>query len=201
MTQKPRMLPTQKFDLNSITKVYLAGPIAKNDWRHALVHGLREKFSEDEEARARSRYDTTTALPMVTPGYFSVGPWFYGCDHGCGHGVSTHGAGNECLPEVFAPELHHAEIFSANMKRLQRADAVFAYIDRDAAYGTMFELGFAFAKGIPAFIAFPPNAAWEKDMWFAAQSGVDPLISRIASVNLAWDAFCGWWQRRKRRAE
>ena len=58
-------------------RVYLAGKISKNDWRHQLIAGLRNHSWEDG--------------PLTQSGFTYVGPFFISCDHGGFHGPNTHG--------------------------------------------------------------------------------------------------------------
>ena len=62
-------------------------------------------------------------------------------------------------------------MFRVNIERVNRADAVFAYVDRAEAYGSAFELGHASAMGKPIFVGFPPGVRWRKDMWFSPRPG------------------------------
>ena len=48
-------------------RVYLAGTMVKNDWRHYLVPGLREHDGSDGS--------------LELPDFTYVGPFFVSCDH------------------------------------------------------------------------------------------------------------------------
>ena len=171
-------------------RVYLGGPIGKNDWRHQLVPGLSNAFAENGDQHERARRDVMTELPTITPSVVCVGPWFIGCDHGCAHGRSTHGTeGGGCLADVPGPQFRR-DVFDTNLKRLRRADAVFAYFDRKEAYGSAFELGAAHALGKPIYAGFPRRASWQDDMWFPACAGLGQAEGNVGSLQELWQQFC-----------
>jgi hypothetical protein len=78
---------------------YLAGKIAKNDWRHALVKPTRASSSPSWTLRGVISQDEVhhpwlEALYEAIEGRdHYVGPFFVADDHGCFHGSGTHGAG------------------------------------------------------------------------------------------------------------
>ena len=94
-----------------VPALYLAGKIGKNDWRHPLIPGLRERTWSDG--------------PIITPTYEYVGPFFVACSHGCAHGPNSHGViGGEGCFEIgyasalgkriivaFAPEIDAADFW------------------------------------------------------------------------------------------
>lgn len=172
-------------------RVYLCGPIGKNGWRNVLVPDLSGAFAEGEHHRQLARYDVVTELPTITPGIVCVGPWFIACDHGCAHGRSTHGTeGGGCLEDGLGRQNQSGEVFDVNLKRLRRADAVFAYFDREEAYGSAFELGVAHALGKPIYVGFPPGVRWRIDMWFPACASLGRSGGNVGPVQELWRHFC-----------
>jgi Nucleoside 2-deoxyribosyltransferase len=169
---------------NRPVRVYLCGPVKKNCWRHLLVPGLRHEFPADGE---RARHDVLTELPTISTGFTCNGPWFVGCDHGCMHGRCSHGALGYCFDNG---EQDRSIVFRANIERINRADAVFAFIDRAQAYGSAFELGYASAIGKPIFVGFPPRVSWRDDMWFSAQAGLGSATGHADAVEVLWKKFC-----------
>lgn len=169
---------------NRPVRVYLCGPVKKNCWRHQLVPGLRHEFPADGE---RALHDVLTELPTISTGFTCNGPWFVGCDHGCMHGRCSHGALGYCFDNG---EQDRSIVFRANIERINRADAVFAFIDRAQAYGSAFELGYASAIGKPIFVGFPPRVSWRDDMWFSAQAGLGGATGHAGSVEVLWKKFC-----------
>jgi hypothetical protein len=188
----PNTIPSLRLVRNRPIRVYACGPIAKNCWRHKLVPGLREAFGEDAYARARAQHDVVTELPTITRGVVCIGPWFVSCDHGCAHGPGKHGAIGSCDDEAVINDVREGRsvVFDANIERIRRADAVFAYIDRAEAYGSAVEIGFAKALCKPIFIGFSPHAPWRDDMWFAAQAGLGSPSGHVGPVKAVWAKFC-----------
>jgi Nucleoside 2-deoxyribosyltransferase len=182
------LIPTNTRSLRLVrsrpVRVYLCGPVKKNCWRHQLVPGLRHEFPADGE---RARHDVLTELPTISTGFTCNGPWFVGCDHGCMHGRCSHGALGYCFDNG---EQDRSIVFRANIERINRADAVFAYIDRAQAYGSAFELGYAGAIGMPIFVGFPPRVSWRDDMWFSAQAGLGSATGHAGAVEVLWKKFC-----------
>ena len=128
-----------------------------------------------------------TELLTIRSGFTCCGPWFVGCDHGCMHGRSRHGALGYCFDN---DQQDRSIVFHANIERINRADAVFAYIDRAEAYGSGFELGYASAVGKPVFVGFPAGVRWRDDMWFSAQAGLGRVTGHVGAVEGLWKKFC-----------
>lgn len=119
-----------------MTKIYLAGKIAKNDWRLGVVPEMYDiEFSK---------------LPWPTlrtfiPGMNYVGPYFAApCDHGCMHGPNTHGQGEDACQNWLV--LHREEVHSRCLKAIAECDVFFAWLgidDANTAFGTLVEIGYA----------------------------------------------------------
>jgi hypothetical protein len=154
-------------------RIYLAGKIGKNDWRHSLVPGLRGAIAGGPEG---DLFNSSFALDCGN--YIYAGPFFVSCDHGCGHGAGRHGAiGKGCLIDSYMDDplpKWRARIFNINLHRLRAADFVFAYIESADAYGTLIELGMAHAWGIQIALRLPPpnDDIWHAnaDMWMASRT-------------------------------
>jgi len=133
-------------------KVYLAGKIAKNDWRHSIVPTLRES--------------TWGAHLSIAPGVEYVGPFFTGCDHGCAHGPSTHGnAVSGCNEEyIHAPN----EVPAACLAAIDQAGIVIAYIEKLDCYATYLELGYAISREKEVHLFFAESITeWQRnELWF-----------------------------------
>jgi nucleoside 2-deoxyribosyltransferase len=93
-----------------------------------------------------------------------------------------------CLEDPLGLQ-NRGEVFNTNLERIRRADAVFAYIDREEAYGSAVEIGYAKAIGKPIFVGFSPDAPWQDDMWFAARAGVGWATGHVGSVKFLWEKF------------
>jgi len=132
-------------------RVYLAGKIRQNCWRHRLIDGLRTHSWNDG--------------PLAQEEFIYVGPFFVGCDHGCYHKGSTHGAGIGCTPDL---DIHLWCVAQYCRNAVEACDLVFAFIESRDCHGTIAELERAHTKKIPVVIAFAPGLATPiaNDFWF-----------------------------------
>jgi hypothetical protein len=148
-------------------RVYFAGKIGQNDWRHSLIGGdLRNAiFSGDDDGNLFN-----PGFTLECEQFIYCGPFFVACDHGCAHGANQHGAIGGCCDDSFHGALTdwHARIFNINLLRLRQADLVFAYIESADAYGTLIELGMAHSWRIPIGLRLPPEIC--ADMWMVSQT-------------------------------
>ncbi len=197
--------------------VYLAGKIAKNDWRHDLFPSLRDAILESDVAdehyrnnqgRKSHEYISTVITPGILnclperDGLLYGGPYFVGCDHGCYHGDSTHGQNQECSHSAAMCDecngqggsVDRSAIPDSCLSLIRRSDFVFCWLNDPRAYGTVFELGYAYALDKPVFLATNTDEALIRDTWFAGRcasgswqrgSGKGEFQTHIA----AWDKF------------
>ena len=138
--------------MNEETKIYMAGKISINGWRHNIVKGLREHdywgcWNENLHEKYLS----------ISKNLIYTGPFFIGCDHGCSHGDSTHGAKNSACSQNNAPTKNG--IFRGCIEQISDADYIFCWIDGLDCYGTLFELGIAYEKGKKIFIGIDKKLA------------------------------------------
>lgn len=140
-------------------RVYLAGKIAKGDWRHALVPRLRSQLVDLEP------YGDWPVLPGAIRGTFDyVGPFFVACDHGCWHGPQSHGMGAEGDAEgMGSGSVFERRRFVAKrcLEAIGRADIVFGWLDTLDAYGTLVEIGFALALKKTVLLGFATEE-WDR---------------------------------------
>jgi hypothetical protein len=101
-----------------------------------------------------------------------TGPFFIACDHGCYHGRGNHGVGADdsgghfgggCLGNFFT----RSQIFDICKSQIDKAEIVFAYINSHDCYGTIAEIGYAYASGKDIFILFNDLDVVD-DMWFVS---------------------------------
>lgn len=107
-------------------RIYFAGKIDKNDWRHEIVYnGLGV-----EPWAAADMFDPDFIVDCGS--YLYGGPFFVRCDHGCFHGRNQHGAGIDqdggCGYDPTQAELRQ-RIFNINKARLP-PPPTFAYVTR-----------------------------------------------------------------------
>lgn len=165
-------------------RAYLAGKITKNGWRSGYgdyrEHSIMGECSPYEELVVNEELTIT-------------GPFFIGCDHGCYHGNGGHG--------VAAREAHDLndtdkwfdclgtrkfytrnDVFEICKNQIDKAEIVFAYIDCLDCYGTLAEIGYAYAKGkaVEIFFASPTI---KEEMWF-----ISKMHRRVNYISEPWIA-------------
>ncbi len=152
-------IEAQKKAINPISAehhfVYLAGKISMNDWRGAF-------------------YDyQSISLPFMERGYVEkvndnlsiTGPFFISCDHGCYHGENQHGVGatsGGCMGDYYTRD----DVFEICKSQIAKSEIVVAYIDCRDCYGTLTEIGYAYANQKDVFVIFSDEKLKE-EMWFA----------------------------------
>lgn len=147
-----------------MTRIYLAGKIAKNDWRHDLVPMLRWAYNDSDIDQWQSKWVPT---PMYRKDFQYVGPFFISCDHGCSHGQNTHGVGATCN-STFSHDMGLKGYAADQCSRaIQGCDVLFAWLENPCtAYGTLVEIGLAAALGKTVVIG---SASHHSDLWFVYQ--------------------------------
>lgn len=145
-------------------KIYLAGKIGPNDWRHTIVTGLATVATpvrelSDAETGGHGSVLIFDTMPRaiwgqhdyVGPFFQDPNPWHF--DH------KFPETPNNTYP---APEA----IIDACELAIRSCDIFFAWLDDQTAYGTLVEIGIARALGIEIWIASAPSLRWH-DLWFA----------------------------------
>ncbi|HEV7300582.1 MAG TPA: hypothetical protein VGN72_14550 [Tepidisphaeraceae bacterium] len=161
-------------------RVYCAGKIAKNDWRHDLFPHMRSA-SGSWVANETPEPDQ----PLYRGRFAYAGPFFRGCDHGCGHGRSSHGVGaNDGSVCMANPS--QARTVELCRKWIDDSDVMFVWLDAIDAYGTVAEIGYAVARGIPVWLFEPATMSdvQRTDMWF-----VRTMATRVTIAANPLDAF------------
>lgn len=197
--------------------IYFAGKISHSDWREDIL-GNTEKVNKNI-----GRHDYWGVWDEEKKGeYFSfyddkltyTGPFFTSCDHGCSHGESTHGAGENACIEDNQPT--QKDIFNGCIEQIGDSDYIFCWIDSLDCYGTLFELGVAHEQGKKIFIGIDEKLqqicecnthiddamnhggkCWgchsiiksSDDLWFVKQSGES---NYYVNHKDAWNAFLDW---------
>lgn len=138
-------------------RVYLAGKVAKNDWRHTHFTGLRSSYSWDALEVEQPWPECVDDALAEGVGY--VGPFFVSCDHGCAH-LFDHGVG-QCNGDTHDNTIHREWVAKQCLQAIERAQIVIAKVDDDA-HGTLVEIGYALALKKVVFIVAGDNAyeAW-----------------------------------------
>jgi nucleoside 2-deoxyribosyltransferase len=155
-------------------RVYCAGKIAKNDWRHELFTGLRDACSQDnwDDCSGHSTLTYEHAAIERHGQFVYSGPFFIA--RSCGHGPAYHADGTHgvsmgrelCCVSSEVPN----EYSVTHMCRgwIKESDAMFVWLDDPTAYGTVAEIGYAVGAGIPVFLFEPEKTTMmqARDMWF-----------------------------------
>ena len=162
---------------NKTLNVYLAGKIEANGWRQQIVD-IRNNISGDEKDKIRKgitlNYNDNIRIAC---------PFFLSCDHSCYHGNNSHGVGlNNYHPDgerydCYAKTDHFSEeeVKSICLNQIKRSDIIFAYINDNTCYGTLYELGYAAALNKPILLLFDSSER-RNNMWFISYGAI---ISRI----------------------
>ena len=175
-----------------MTKVYFAGKVKANDFRNEIANVRRELCMYS------GKFDTMSGKKnisiKISEDFEYVGPYLMGDDHCSYHGRGTHGVGigrdKDTMMDPYSyPPLSQKVLFSLCMHQIDRAEAIFCYIDGDGAFGTAFELGYAFAKGIPIYLYFNYKAEENvaEDMWFTTVKAT--RVAYNMSAKEAWEDF------------
>lgn len=148
--------------------VYLAGKIKQNGWRESIVGYRCGGLYGDTDiniVRYKVKYNDNTII---------TGPWFFACDHGCYHGENSHGVGIQCPNGCYGENtLNEDQVYDICTKQINNSNVIFAYIDDNTCYGSLWEIGYAKAKGKHIVIVFS-NEKLMSDMWFICQ-GADTV--------------------------
>lgn len=171
--------------MNTGRNVYLAGKVTKNGWRQQFVPTLRNAYGANDE-----HYHWPSGIvDGIAEGVHYTGPFFIGCDHGCGH-YSPHANGAGGCVEV--PAHYHdstgghgdyadLEIRFNSSRRhdtakwcleaIERSDLVIALI-ADDAHGTLIEVGYALGTQKTVWITTQIDCDDDdepliRDAWFA----------------------------------
>jgi len=163
-------------------KLYLAGKVSKNCWRHQFVEGLRDAYTSTDYAE-RNRVVGGDMWPelrdAIAPGVDYVGPFFVSDDHGCFHEPGWHGSYDRACGEAYMIGKHggdddwvRADTVKLCLRAVERCTTMLAVI-ADDAHGTLVEVGYAVAKGKnvvvtnSVFCDAEPYMEREGEAWFA----------------------------------
>lgn len=157
--------------MRNTINVYLAGKIEANGWRQEIID-IRDNFFGCEKEKIRN-YKTIKYNDNIQ----ITGPFFLSCDHSCYHGENSHGVGlSNYLPDgtrydCYAENNHFTEeeVKDICINQIKKSDVLFAYINDDTCYGTLFEIGYAASLGKKIIILFDLPERIKK-MWFIAKN-------------------------------
>ena len=152
-------------------KVYFAGKI-ETAWRDELEIKEEVYRYEVENGKVlKPKFNKEDLAIEKFTGLYYHGPYLYRelyPDEMKDWDCSYHGLGND--QEYGLP---NKGIFNLCLDSLMDSDVVFCYLNGDEPYGTIFELGVAFAKEIPVYLYIEKDSINESslpEMWFAMES-------------------------------
>ena len=165
--------------------VYLAGKISEgeNDWRSCYDEYRPFSVNIDDVIGRRpvdfARFFGELPIICKYPYIKVTGPFFISCNHGCYHGEGTHGVGapdmemqyydkGHCWPGCCGGTFSQREVTQICKYQIARADMVFAYINSDSCFGTIFEIGYAVGIKTPVAVMFDTKERREA-MWFLSE--------------------------------
>ena len=143
-------------------KIYLAGKVSKNGWRTGLVG--RQNINASDNSKWQPRVNAIFGL------HDYVGPFLYGCNHGCFHGDGTHGLQSPigCGCDADGDGGYSCREIVVNcLAAVHRADLVFCWLEAPEDYGSMVEVGYALALKIPTVMAAETESDLIDSHWFA----------------------------------
>lgn len=159
-------------------KIYLAGKISHTDWRHSLVRGLR--CADQDAAECEDGFANFSMEKSILKRHDYVGPFFVGCDHGCGHQKSSHGCHSNGCSTSISSQTGRKKAFQNCLSNIRNASVVFAWINSLDCYGTLVEIGCAFQLGIPIILCEEESFARTQEIWFAREMAFQNFTSMSA---------------------
>lgn len=139
-------------------RIYLAGKIASVDWRHMIVRGLTEKLKGPELA---------TAWPIMEGSIYSIhdytGPYFATIDK--------------------TVEARPAKVHRLCLEAVDNSDLIYAWVDDETCYATIYEMGYAVAKGKYTAVAYPPDFD-KSELWFMSACSDEIIEAKTPELGL-----------------
>lgn len=194
-----------------IRSVYLAGKITGDDWRGEIVDGWAyQNHSGHNYGRALGDSDGKSwdSVPYAAPAAFGakldyVGPWWFDCGVCGGHGTAsdcwephayTYGEfdkhGLPCRPLDEGERAEAMFLVRRNIDAAIKAcDLLFAWINSDDCFGTIFEIGLAVARKKTVVVASPRDFD-DQQMWLCQRFAADRVFADTAGE--AWKAL---WEK------
>ncbi len=158
-------------------KIYLAGKISQDDWRGLILPDLNPGGLATWNWESLRRDGWPVDIGTIFGGHDYVGPWFMcGSGHGLSHGANTHGTGDNGGGD------HRADVIDLCRRAIASADLVFVWIDSLDAFGTIAEIGYSAAAGVPVAIGYPIGFD-ASDLWFI--DGLARVVVRAHDPRLA----------------
>jgi len=192
-----------------IRVLYLAGKITRDRWRDEIIKDWSFENHSEFTWDACSQFcgnEWQIAKCAATASNGSrldySGPWWSDLEDGCGHGEASscgepHAYGN-CYAHghgyqgyLVDPE-RSMRLVSRNVQiAINECDLLFAWINSDDCFGTIFEIGMAVALGKTVVVASPP-AFDHHQMWLCRR-----FATKCVSAETAGEAWHSLWNQSK----
>lgn len=183
-----------EFENSYVTNVYLAGKIEPNGWRQKLID-IRNNFFGEEKDKIRN------GITIKYNDHINItGPFFLSCDHSCYHGNNSHGVGLSSYNDCYGLSDHFTEdeVKHICLEQIKKSDVIFAYINDDTCYGTLYELGFAAALNKPILLLFDSNKR-RKNMWFIANGAKMVMVQdKYTGIKENFDDMIEYYEKNDR---
>lgn len=188
-------------------KIYLAGKITRSGWRESILEPGTMDSARDHVVMKR----WPVMQRAVFGGHDYVGPYFIpnlGYNHDPGfHGPDDHGldasGGRREMSGYFDDDHTPAgytreEVTKFCLGAIDRAEIVFAWIDRIDVYGTIAELGYAKAQNKVIWIASPERY---RDLWFIYEMATRTALYQQQSADKALSTLLEEHRREQLRSQ
>lgn len=198
-------------------KVYLAGKITDSDWRSELLsepltlthdpfpnindqhYDASDSFNNPHGYTVARVRRWKTLKGVISGGFDYVGPFFTNMEH-AGRTPDTHGNSFPIFNNIQEIGWEHGgdDVFGQQvvtqlcLDAINRADVVFAWIDRPDIYGTIAEIGYARGIGKPVWIGFKRYTDYYEDgeindeLWFVRELA-DDRVAYSETPLKAWE--------------
>lgn len=180
-----------EFENSYVTNVYLAGKIEPNGWRQKIID-IRNNFFGEEKDKIRN------GITIKYNDHINItGPFFLSCDHSCYHGNNSHGVGLSSYNDCYGLSDHFTEdeVKHICLEQIKKSDVIFAYINDDTCYGTLYELGFAAALNKPILLLFDSNKR-RKNMWFIANGAKMAMVQdKYTGIKENFDEMIEYYEK------
>lgn len=195
-------------DFFSIRSVYLAGKITQDNWRDEII----DNWSSERDCMASRKvvdscgWEWGVVKNLIPAGHGSMldycGPWWSDMGQGGGHGESNqcgfpHAYGGElqwahgepldlCDPDSLDTKERQGIVARQVLQAVKKCDLLFAWINTDDCFGTIFEIGLAQGFGKCIVVASPPEYD-DANTWLARQFAT--LAISAETPRKAWQSL------------
>ncbi len=179
--------------------IYIAGKVKDPNhdfgrrlggWRYNLI---KELFDVELNISLNSAEDSPNKIRIfkINETFNYVGPYLYGCDHGCSHAAPfAHGVltctQSSSDDDIAWGKKPSPRILDLSLRGIDKADIIIAdfTVSPLNSYGTIAEIGYAYASG-KIILGL---GALLNDLWFVQQmctmvDSVDELKTKLYEIN------------------